>query len=100
MISPRGTETDYEKRCISLTQKVDSLVKFLEEERALRKDAESQVKQKNEHIRELEQAMLVVKKEFEHNLENEKGLGDNLLKMKEENDRFRRDKVELLDEKQ
>jgi hypothetical protein len=58
------------------------------------------VKQKNEHIRELEQAMLVVKKEFEHNLENEKGLGDNLLKMKEENDRFRRDKVELLDEKQ
>ena len=83
-----------------MTQKVDSLVKFLEEERALRKDAESQVKHKAEQIKELEQAILIIKKGFEENQENERGLGDNLRKLKDENDRFRRDKVELLDEKQ
>lgn len=31
---------EYEERCASMTQKVDSLVKFLEEERAIRKKAE------------------------------------------------------------
>jgi hypothetical protein len=31
---------EYEEKCTSLTSKVDSLVKFLEEERSLRKIAE------------------------------------------------------------
>ena len=44
---------DYEKRCESLASKVDSLVKFLEEERALRKEAETETEAKEKVIQQL-----------------------------------------------
>lgn len=44
---------DYEKRCESLASKVDSLVKFLEEERALRKEAETETEAKEKMIQQL-----------------------------------------------
>jgi hypothetical protein len=39
--------TEYEDKCSSLTSKVDSLVKFLEEERSLRKIAELEATKKD-----------------------------------------------------
>ena len=45
---------EYEERCQSLTTKVDSLVKFLEEERAVRKAAEADTRKRDQKIIELE----------------------------------------------
>ena len=51
----RDTEAkDYQLRCESLTSKVDSLVKFLEEERALRKKAQEECELKDKLIQELQ----------------------------------------------
>ena len=43
----------YEDKCTSLTSKVDSLVKFLEEERSLRKSAEVESRKKDIKIEDL-----------------------------------------------
>lgn len=92
--------TDYEKRCESLTSKVDSLVKFLEEERVLRKKAETKTEEKEREMIELDKALNNVKTERHQTSENEKGLAENLRNLKEENDRLRRDKCEGLDANQ
>lgn len=41
---------EYEDKCTSLTSKVDSLVKFLEDERSLRKIAEQEAMKKDKKI--------------------------------------------------
>jgi len=83
-----------------LTAKVDSLVKFLEEERSLRKKAESQTEQRDKKILEMECELSKVKGTLDKAVEDQKGLQENLLKTKDENDRLRREKVEGMEERQ
>ena len=45
----------------------------------------------------LKQGIETLQVDHQQNSENEKGLSENLRKLKEENDRLRRDKVEELD---
>ena len=90
----------YEQRCESLTSKVDSLVKFLEEERAQRKRAECEAEQKQMTIDAQKLQIEKLEASIHQGKEDEKGLAENLRKLKDENDRLRREKVENLEEKQ
>ena len=77
-----------------MTQKVDSLVKFLEEERALRKKAELERDNFERELKGIDGQVVEFKDLIKYHDEDMKGLQENILKLKEENDRLRKDKVE------
>jgi hypothetical protein len=56
---------EYEDKCQSLTVKVDSLVKFLEEERCLRKAAENESQKKDRRIKDYESEISSLKDKLE-----------------------------------
>ena len=91
---------DYEKRCESLASKVDSLVKFLEEERALRKEAEAETEAKEKVIQQLRLELERHRSEKQQTNQTEQGLGENLRKLNDEADRLRREKIEGLEKHQ
>lgn len=90
---------EYEERCQSMTQKVGSLVKFLEEERSLRKKAELERDDFERELKGIDGQVVEFKDLIKYHGEDVKGLQENILKMKEENDRLRKDKVDQMDEK-
>ena len=55
---------------MSLTSKVDSLVKFLEEERSVRKAAEAETHKRDKQIIELQVDLDTLKERFEANNQN------------------------------
>ena len=83
-----------------MTTKVDSLVKFLEEERSLRKKAESQTEHRDKKILEIDCELTRMRESVDKAVDDQKGLQECLLKTKDENDRLRRDKVEGMEESQ
>ena len=83
-----------------MTSKVDSLVKFLEEERASRKKAEADLDKRDRKITNLECQVVSLQESNEKATLDLKSMQENLLKYKDENDRLRREKVESMDEKQ
>lgn len=93
-------EKEYENKCHSLTTKVDSSVKFLEEERSLRKKAESLTEQRDKKVIEIESELAKMKESLDKAVEDQKGLQECLMKTKDENDRLRREKVEGMEERQ
>ena len=63
-------EKEYENKCHSLTTKVDSLVKFLEEERSLRKKAESSLEQRDKKVIEVESELAKMKESLNKAVED------------------------------
>ena len=82
-----------------MTTKVDSLVKFLEEERSVRKAAEAETYKRDKRIIELDCDLQSFKQKFDLTVEEQKGLKESLLRFKEENARLKREKVETIEEK-
>lgn len=90
---------DLEQKCQNLSSKVDSLIKFLEDERHQRKEAQSRVKAQEDHIRRLE-------RDLDDNMEADakralaKGeMQDELAKLKKENEKLKTEKIEAVNEK-
>ena len=90
----------YEDKCTSLTSKVDSLVKFLEEERSLRKAAEVDSKKKDIKIEDLQLQLEAIKEKVDFQSKNYNEMQENVVKTKAENDRLRREKADFMEEKQ
>lgn len=88
----------WKEQCQSLSCKVDSLVKFLEEERSLRKTADFKSQSLEKRVLELEAQIASDKKCVDSAKQTEKDLNDIVLKLKDENDKLRNDKVEALNE--
>jgi hypothetical protein len=76
------------------------LVKFLEEERALRKKAETETEAKEKVIQQLKLDLERHQSEKQQTNQTELGLGENLRKLNDEADRLRREKIEGLEKHQ
>jgi len=64
-VASKEEAKELKEKCQSLSSKVDSLVKFLEEERAHRKRAESSLAAKEQEVKELHQSIMQIKKEID-----------------------------------
>lgn len=76
------------------------MVKFLEEERSLRKTAEVEAKKKESKIQDLEIQLETLKEKVDFQVKNYQEMQENVVKTKAENDRLRREKAEFMEEKQ